>query len=137
MAERKEWHCDKVAVVQQEAEVCCQGNTRALCSQSGGGRVPVVCVCEHTWVCAGVCALMSVGRRVGMYDYGVEGWWGLQRRQQEEHLRLSWHQVLLSCLNESNLPSPLLLSLTKQISFAVCSSLLIQLPQALCWVHQL
>lgn len=31
---------------------------------------------------------------------------GLQQRQQEEHLRLSWHQVLLSCLNESNLPSP-------------------------------
>ena len=36
-----------------------------------------------------------------------------------------WHQVRGSCLNESNLPS----SLTEQISFAVRSSLLIQLPQ--------
>lgn len=100
-----------MALVQREAEVCCQGNTRALCSQSGV-----------------VCALS-----VGMYDYGVEG----GEVQQEEHLRLSWHQVLLSCLNESNLPSPPLPSFTKQISFAVCSSLLIQLPPALSWVHQL
>lgn len=145
MARRKEWHCDKVPLVQHEAEVGCQGNTRALCSQSGVGGG--VCLREsahtrtHTCmrVCAGVCALMSVGRRGGsggvwLWGGGAEG---LQQRQQEEHLRLSWHQVLLSCLNESNLPSPLLPSFTKQISFAVCSSLLIQLPQALCWVHQL
>lgn len=100
-----------------------------------------VCLCDsphtHTQVHvgeAGMCVVISVGRSRGMYGYGVVG---LQQRQQEEHLRLSWHQVLLSCPNESNLPSPLLPSLTKQISFAVCSSLLIQLPQALCWVHQL
>lgn len=37
--------------------------------------------------------------------------------RQEEHLRLSWHQVLFSCLNESNLSSLLPPSLTKQISF--------------------
>lgn len=96
-----------------------------------------MCLYEYAHTHASVCALMSVGRRGAVYGYGVEGVVGLQQRQQEEHLRLSWHQVLLSCLNESNLPSPLLPSFTKQISFAVCSSPLIQLPQALCWAHQL
>ena len=93
---------------------------------------------RHAGMCW--CVRSDVGRRRGLCG-GVWLWGGgvvgLQQRQQEEHLRLSWHQVLLSCLNESNLPSPLLPSFTKQISFAVCSSLLIQLPQALCWVHQL
>lgn len=77
---------------------------------------------------------LSAGRRGAVRSDGVVG---LQQRQQEEHLRLSWHQVLGSCLNESNLPSPFPPSFTKQISFAACSSPLIQLPQALCWAHQL
>lgn len=88
----------------------------------------------HTKTHVLVRTLMSVGSRGVVRSHEVVG---LQQRQREEHLRLSWHQVLGSCLNESNLPSPLPPSFTKQISFAVCSSPLIQLPQALCWAHQL
>lgn len=86
-----------------------------------------VCGCAHSSVCRGEGCMA-----IGLVDAaGGGGWFAAQRRrQQEEHLRLSWHQVLLSCLNESNLPSPSPPSLTKQISFAVCSSPLIQLPQA-------
>lgn len=81
------------------------------------------CGCVLSNVCG------EVRRRV--HGYGAVG------RQQDEHLRLSGHQVLLSCLNESNLLSALLPSLTKQISFAACSSLLIQLPPAPRWPHHL
>lgn len=90
----------------------------------------------HAGMCWCLCSDVCGEERGGVWLWGG-GVVGLQQRQQEEHLRLSWHQVLLSCLNESNLPSPLLPSFTKQISFAVCSSPLIQLPQALCWAHQL
>lgn len=89
----------------------------------------------HTHMPCG-CVLSNVCGEVGWRVYGY-GAVGLQRRQQDEHLRLSGHQVLLSCLNESNLLSALLPSLTKQISFAACSSLLIQLPPALRWLHHL
>ncbi|MEQ2258346.1 hypothetical protein XENORESO_016977 [Xenotaenia resolanae] len=119
-------------MVQHEAEAVVKA-TPELCA----ARVLLVCGCEcacvrmpRVCVCVHVCSLMSVGSSSG-------GAAGLQHRHQDEHLRLSWHQVLLSCLNESNLLSPLLPSLTKQISFAACSSLLIQLPQAPLWLHQL